>query len=97
MLIGQAVPDMGTKTQVGVVGSPRAALDLQKATDVVLAMKARYAIRAVQAALDFDMVVLTGAADMPMVALLAVLEKEVVEYIDTACDQAVWVSFESRL
>ena len=79
------------------MGSLSAALDLQGTPGVVVVMKARYAKLAVRAAPDFDMEAPTGVADMPLAALLAVPVLEVVEYIDTACDPVVWVSFESHL
>ena len=97
MVMGQVVLDMGMKRRVDAVGSLWAALDLQGMAGVVVVMKVRYAKPAVQVVLDFDMTTLVGVADMLPAALFAGPRMEVVEYIDTACDPVVWVSFESRL
>ena len=73
----------------------------------------RRALRVGQAVLDMDTKIQPGAAGSLLAALnsqetpgvgdtllvvpLAVLAKKTVVYIDMACDQVVWVSFESRL
>ena len=95
--MGQVAPDTGMKTRIAAVGWLPTALDLQAMTGIVAVMMAQYATRVVLAALDFDMMTRAGAADTPLADLLAVQTMVVVEHIDTACDQVVWVSFESRL
>ncbi len=72
---------MDMKKQVGAAGlPPAAALDSEEPPGVVDRTKA------VQAVLDFDMEGLLGVVDTPLAAQLAVLAKQVVADIDTACD-----------
>ena len=91
------VLEMGMKRRVGVVDWLPTVLDLQGRAGIVVVMKAQYAILVVLAAPGFDMMIRDGAAGMPSGNLLAVLAMAVVDYIDTACDPVVWVSFESHL